>query len=490
MTAPDGVRAGRHMKTPPWGHQIRAIDFLASTLARYRAAMLAMDMGTGKSYLGVSMASNLKKPRKPADHPEMERPLIDRTLILCPLRVVDVWPEQFARHSARTDIRVVALGDKYPTVRHKTEAAKQAFAGAGTDHVVIVVNYESAWREPFRGWALKQQWGLVILDESHRIKQHDGRASRFARLLGDVAVYRLALTGTPLPHTPLDIFAQFRFLHPGIFGIHFGPFKIRYSVTGGFENRQVVGYQNLDELEEKMRVLMFRVGKEVLDLPPESIVTEYCALDPDARRIYKRLEEDFIAGVLDGQITAANAMVKLLRLQQLTGGYATLDDGRIVRASHAKQDLLEEVLSDIAVEEPIVVFCKFLADMRSVHEAAERTGRRSAELSGSVNELKAWQSGSAQILVVQIESGGTGIDLTRASYSIYYSLTFSLASYLQSMARLHRPGQTRPVIHIQLAVRGTIDTKIMHALRKRQDVVDSILSEAKEGALCPAESPA
>ena len=98
-----------------------------------------------------------------------------------------------------------------------------------------------------------------------------------------------------------------------------------------------------------------------------------------------------------------------------------------------------------------------------------------------MDELKRWQAGEAPVLAVQIDSGGVGVDLTRARYAIYYSLGFSLGSYEQSLARIHRPGQTRPVEYIHLLAEGTVDEKVMAALARRSDVVNTVLQQMKGG---------
>ncbi len=135
-------------------------------------------------------------------------------------------------------------------------------------------------------------------------------------------------------------------------------------------------------------------------------------------------------------------MVKLLRLQQVAGGWVKTDDNQYHRVDSAKQNLLADTLDDIGPNEPVVVFCRFHADLDAVHEAAKSPGFESLELSGRRDELKRWQSGDAQVLAVQISAGGVGVDLTRARYSIYYSLSFSLGEYDQALSRVHRPGQT------------------------------------------------
>jgi len=186
-----------------------------------------------------------------------------------------------------------------------------------------------------------------------------------------------------------------------------------------------------------------------------------------------------MAEVREGRVTAANAMVKLLRLQQLTGGWVKTDDERYRRLDWAKQRLLEDTLEDIGTKEPVVVFCRFHADLDAVQEACASLGSTCRELSGRRDELECWQAGEAQVLAVQISSGGVGVDLSRARYALYYSLSFSLGEYDQARSRVHRPGQTRPVEHIHLVAKGTVDERIMRALERRAEVIQAILAEIK-----------
>lgn len=454
------------LSTRPWRHQVTAYNFCRDHIAEGKAGLLlAMGMGTGKSLVACMLAlcSDAK-----------------RILIACPLRVVPVWLTQFERHVS-APVVVVGLDETAGSVADKRAAAeeKMHLAEARGVPFICVINYDSAWREPFADWAEKQNWDLAIADEAHRIKAPGGKASLFFKRLRSHAKVRIALTGTPLPHGPMDIYAVFRFLDARIFGPSFSAFRQKYAVMGGFQRKQITGFQKLDELEKLMSRITFRVGKEVLDLPPETHVTYHCELSPEAQRVYRDLEEDFVAQVRDGVVTVANALVKLLRLQQVTGGCVPTDNGVGQRIDHSKQQLLADTLEDMGQDEPVVVFCRFHADLDAVHEACKSLGFASLELSGRRDELKRWQEGEAQALAVQISAGGVGVDLTRARYSIYYSLSFSLGEYDQALSRVHRPGQTRPVEHIHLAARGTVDVKIMRALEKRAEVVQSILAEIK-----------
>lgn len=454
------------LKTTPWRHQIEAFRFAMERLLRGGgAALLALEMGVGKTLVALMVLAAMAARR---------------ILICCPLRVVPVWEQQIERH-LNLPLIVVTLDDSAGSVANKKKLAEEKLrlAEATGRPLAIIINYDSVWRAPFAEWAEHQQWDLIIADESHRLKAPGGKASLAFKRLRSRARARLALTGTPLPHSPLDAYAQFRFLNQAIFGPSFAAFRQKYAVMGGFQRKQVTGFQQLDELEALMKTITFRVSKDVLDLPPETHVTYECELSPEALRVYRDLEEDFVAEVRDGRVTAANAMVKLLRLQQVAGGWVKTDDGQYHRLDSAKQNLLADTLEDIGAEEPVVVFCRFHADLDAVHEAAKTARFESLELSGRRDELKRWQDGEAQVLAVQISAGGVGVDLTRARYSIYFSLSFSLGEYDQALSRVHRPGQTRPVEHIHLVARNTVDRKIMRALEKRAEVVEAILAEIK-----------
>jgi SNF2 family DNA or RNA helicase len=452
------------LKTKPWRHQIKAFDFTMQCLLRgWGAALLALEMGVGKTLVALMVMVALAA---------------ERILICCPLRVVPVWEREIERH-LDLPLVVIALDNHTGSVANKKRLAEEKLklSEATGRPLIVIINYESIWRTPFLEWAEKRQWDLIIADESHRLKAPGGKASLAVKRLRPHGRARLALTGTPMPHSPLDVYAQFRFLDQTIFGASYAAFRQKYAVMGGFQRKQVTGFQCLDELETLMRTITYRVSKDVLDLPPQTHVTYQCELSAEGRRIYQDLEDEFIAEVRDGRITVSNAMVKLLRLQQVAGGWVKTDDGQHHRVDSAKEKLLADTLEDIGLDEPVVVFCRFHADLDAVHDAAKSAGFPSLELSGRRDDLKLWQNGAAQVLAVQISAGGVGIDLTRARYAIYYSLSFSLGEYDQALSRVHRPGQTRPVEHIHLVARNTVDSKIMRALEKRAEVVAAILAE-------------
>lgn len=447
-------------KFPAWDHQLRAFWFAYGM----PASMLALGMGCGKTKVTIDLIQNRKH---------------DTVLILCPKSVIDTWVEEYPKHAA-DGVPVHIEACNKGTVKQKKEAAEVAMiqARATGKRFICVINYESAWRKPFGDWAKKAGFDLVVCDESHKIKSPSGKASRFAEAIGKVVPYRLALTGTPMPNDPLDVYGQYRFLDRAIFGTNHSEFKTRYAIWKKFDNggEKAVRFINQEELNQKMYSIAIRYDSDdVLDLPEAVHMQRYTELEPKAKRFYKEMEKEFYAEVDEGEVTAANAAVKILRMMQVTSGQVKDDDGQLREVSSAKKKLLDETLDGMDVREPVVVFCRFQQDLDAVKEICEAQGRRCAELSGRENQLAEWKAGKYDVIAVQIQAGGAGVNLTRAAYVIYYSTGHSLGDYEQSLKRSHRPGQDRPVRFYHLVVKGTVDEAVYKALQDKKDVVEYVL---------------
>ncbi len=442
-----------------WQHQRDAVDFAKAR----RGSLLAMPMGTGKSRVVVELVRETGA---------------SRILISAPKSVVPNWAREFEKHAPGL-ANVVTLDRGTMAKRAAKMAQVISLSRYDPKPLVVVWNHDVVWRtEPSRAI---DTWSpdLVVVDESHKIKSPFGKASKWFGQRSGLWPRRVALTGTPMPHSPLDIFAQYRFLEGAIYGRSWVTFRSRYARMGGFQMHQVIGYQNTEEFARKYRQIAYECDENVVSLPETLDTTIPVELEPKVYKLYRELERDFYARVAGGEITVRNALTKALRLAQLTGGAVTLDsddeEKHVEIVSTAKQDALQELLED--TNEPIVVFCRFRADLDSVHRAASNSGRQSLELSGVRNELEEWQRSPAPIvLAVQIQAGGVGIDLTKARIAVYFSLGYSLGEYLQSRKRTHRPGQDRKCLYIHLVASHTIDQKIYKALERRQDVIRAILN--------------
>ena len=295
-----------------------------------------------------------------------------------------------------------------------------------------------------------------------------------------------------MPHSPLDIYAQYRALDKDVFGVSYQQFKMRYAeteivgrpiVTVDDNGKEVArypeavrAYLNLDELNEKFYSLAFRVtAADTLDLPEAIETYTHVELCQKARKLYDEMATGFLAELDTGEkITAANALARVMRFQQLTSGFAHTVDGKIIEVDRAKIQALTDILDGLSPGEPVVVFARFQNDLDAIALTAQRMKRPHYEISGRAKDLDEWNQRGG-VLAVQIQAGGLGLDLTAARYCVYYSLGFSLGDYLQSVARLHRPGQTSIVDYIHLVAKNSIDEIVVEALANKEEVINRIL---------------
>ena len=148
-------------------------------------------------------------------------------------------------------------------------------------------------REALADAMLAVPWDAVVLDESHKIKAPGGRMSRFCGELRKVAKQVFGLTGTPMPHSPLDIYAQYRAIDDRVFGRNFSRFRQSYAIMGGFGGKQVVGYKDADALRAKFLSIAFQAGRDVIELPEAVHQVVPIEIGPKARRVYTGLATAF-----------------------------------------------------------------------------------------------------------------------------------------------------------------------------------------------------
>jgi SNF2 family DNA or RNA helicase len=469
------------LKTTPRSYQEHGISMLENNVASY----IAHEMGCGKTLVPIAYIDK-HRPKK--------------TLIICPKAVVPVWVKEFDKHLGPHEERkilVVPLDNKPGKKTRMTGTEKVQYAREQRDlaekcgwPIVFIINYESARMNPVASAFCKPVWDLVVADEIHRIKSPSGNTSRWMSKLGKKCLKRVGLSGTPMPHSPLDVFGQFRFLAPDLFGWNFTSFKSTYAEMGGYRHPvtrkplEITGFRNIDELKKKFYSIGHRVTKEeAIDLPEFRHVERYCGMPSKAWKAYDGMEKELIAEMPGDEVTpavAANVLVKGIRLQQITSGFVKNDDGAMIDLHHDKdRELTEFIKEDVPDHEPVVVFCKFKEDLKRVWAVAEKLGRPYDEMSGARKDVQGvWEPKPGAILAAQIQAGGTGIDLTASHFNVFYSQTYNMGDYDQALSRSHRHGQTSDCVFMHLLVKGTVDDSIRKALDHRAQVVGNALSQA------------
>lgn len=453
------------MVEPRWDNQEEAFRFALE----HPSVMFNMGMGTGKTRTALDVV--------------FAREDVHKILVVCPKNALldNVWEKNLIKFHPEDKWSCYNLING--TVKTKAEQVRQIAENPTEDKIFIVVNYDIVWRAEL-GDALRVIGiDTVILDESHKIKSAGSKVSKYAALLGKRIPYKMCLSGTPMANSPLDVYGQYRFLDPTIFGTRYDRFQQQYAVMGGPEHRFVVAFKNLRELDQKFDSIAYTCKMsdihDRLKLPPE--------LPPIERGVYlskkdmdtlKELKKEFIAECGSGRVVVKNILGAILRQQQITSGFCAVRDNpaepeRIQELNTVKRDQLVEDLEDISPEASVVVFCVFRHDLDAVHVAAREAKRNVFEVSGSANELDKWREHDGAVLAVQIQSGSESVDLTKANHAIYYSMP-ALSLYEQSRARLYRPPQTRPVSFIHYIARGTIDELMYNSLIRKRNLVEDI----------------
>jgi superfamily II DNA or RNA helicase len=452
-----------------WTHQKEAVDYAEGR----RIAILHLGMGCGKTRIAFEVLKRILRDKG--------RLL---TLVLCPKAVIPAWKKQGGLWAP--ELRVCLLDQA--TSAQKKKALKAALADRSP--LVIVVNYESACRIPeLEGL----DYTAIVYDEVHKLKKGTGKYSQWAAKLNEKnqTAKILALTGTLIPHSFLDLWGIYRVLefpHCETFGKYKTHFLARHAVLNPHVPGMILRWKCEDEIAKKLDETTFcRKSEDVLDLPPLNKVAVEVEMTKEEATAYLQLRDEFAAEIETeagerGLVTPANHMVGLLRMLQACQGAAALDGSdEIVNlsANPSKAAALSDIMESLHHNEPLVVFCRFRADIDNALAACKKLGRTASELSGRRRQLEEWQDGKTAVLVVQIQSGGTGIDLARASYGVFMSVGHSLAEYLQAVARLHRPGQekTTHLYSLISTLRGdtTVDGRVHEALSQRKEVIDHVI---------------
>lgn len=442
---------------------------------------LLFEMGCGKTLTAIAITGAAYQMGK-----------VKRVLIVAPTSVCAVWPKEFQDYAAFPYTIKTMLGDKKKRLKELDDLIKFPYP-----HLkVAVINYESTWRDGLYEALEDYDADLIIADESQRIKTHDSEQSKAMHRLGDKARYKMILSGTPVQNEAVDIFSQYRFLDPTIFGQNFYVFRNRYAVMGGFNRKQIVAYRDLDQLIKKEHSIAYRVTKdEALDLPEQTFENRYITLSPKERNIYDRLRRDSYAELADGgTITATTVLTKLLRLQQFTGGFLVEDDAAKPQlVSTGKLDALSDILQDYVVEgkKKLVIFARFLPEVHEIERLCDKIlgkqGMRSVAIYGEIKKedrggiVQQFQTDpQTMVFIGQIDTAGTGITLTAADTVVYYSVNFNYATYSQSLSRIHRIGQRHPCTYIHLVVEHSVDSQLLASLSKKEDLAKTVVDDWRQ----------
>lgn len=464
------------VKGRPFDHQQRAFDFVCGLFGlipsnvRSSGAAILAEMGCGKTYITIAIIGIL-----------YQFGLVNRALIVAPLSLLGVWEEEIQKF-ADYPVNITVL--KGTCAKKKEQLAKIPADGLQ----IAIVNYESAWR--LENELLKFGADIICADEGHKIKEGRTSQSKAMHNLADHAKYRCLLTGTLITNKEIDVHSQYRFVNKEIFGSSFYQFRNRYFDMLGYGNYTPVFRKSMTtDFLQRLHSVAFRVTKaECLDLPEITEEVRHVELEPKAMKMYKELEKESFTELAGGEVSAPNILTKLLRLSQLTGGHLTDDDKNTAAVSTAKLDMLEDIIdSSMAEGKKLVVMARFVAELNDIENLLKKKKIGYAVIRGGVKDrdeqIRKFQNDDdCMVFVGNIAAAGLGITLTAASTMVFYSLDYSMSNFEQAKARIHRVSQRENCLYIYLVAKGTVDTKVLRALRNKVDLAKMLVDDYRNGS--------
>ena len=469
-------------KTRPYDHQRKALE--DSWAAEYYA--LFMEMGTGKSKVAIDNIAVLYEAGK-----------IDSAMIVAPKGVYDNWAKgEIETHFPDRIEKNVMLWRAGKSKRYDTNLVD--FITEKFDGVkMFVINVEAfssqKGLDAAKAFLFQNPRNMMIIDESTTIKNRKALRTKNLVALRERALYRRILTGSPITKSPMDLFSQCDFLKDRALGFNsYFAFQARYAqvqrrTMGHRSFQQIVGYQRLEELTNKLDQFSNRVLKEeCLDLPDKVYVKRVVPLTNEQTNVYNQMKLLALAQMDSGELaTTASVLTQIMRLQQICCGFLQPDEGDM---REIKSNRLDELINlSEEVQGKAIIWATYTHDIQRIADAlrgrfgpeavATYYGGTPQEERQEIVQRFQNRSDPLRFFVGQPKTGGYGITLTAANTVIYYSNSYDLEIRLQSEDRAHRIGQPNKVTYIDLVAPDTIDEKILTALRAKIDIASQVLGE-------------
>ena len=458
-----------------------------------RAFALLMRMRTGKSKVALDTACYLYTKGR-----------INAVVVIAPNGVHSKWVKDDLPNDVPDYIDYTAA--IWRSGNKKSMAECEDLFNPGQKLRILSMNVEALSRdksdaEKFLTRFLNSTDALMVIDESHTIKNPDTKRTKRILKLGDKASYKRILTGTPVANSVFDFYSQFSFLDTDIFGQSYFAFRHQYAEilpdnhptimaikargarftpvipAKGSDGKPI--YKNLDKLKEIIAPHSFTCRLEdCTDLPPTIYERMFYELEPKQRKIYNELKAKARVELMDDSVTVLHKMTLMLRLQQVLSGFLPSDtsDSMISLFENPEDNprvkaLLTMLESIEEEDEQAIIWCRFIPE---IHMLERVLGDKCFTMYGATKnreEIKnRFMAGERRYIVANVAVGGTGLDYSGIYNMIYFSNDFNFGNRDQSEARPLHVGQTRSLLIVDLEAEDTIDQQIVHAMQNKRDV--------------------
>ena len=400
---------------------------------------------------------------------------IKKVLLIAPKKVAEsTWSQESQKWNATRRLTVAkVLGSE-----------KERIQALESESDIYVINRENVqWLYDYYFGKPKKKFpfDMLVIDESSSFKNPQAKRFKAMRKMRPLFKRIVILTGTPAPNTLMDIWAQMYLLDGGDrLGKTITEYRNRYFKPDKTNGHVVYSYRLLPNSDTAIfgkiqDVCMSLKAKDYLKLPEriDNVIT--VEMDPKEWALYKEMEREHVLSIVDDDdISALNAASLAGKLLQLANGSIYNDEGDIVVVHNEKVERLKELV-EMNEGKPILVFYNFKHDLQAIKEAFPKAVELKTD-----DDVANWNKGNIQMLLAHPASAGYGLNLQAGgNIIVWYGLTWSLEQYQQANARLHRQGQTQPVIIHHLVTKGTMDEQVMKALERKEVGQDALLEAIK-----------
>lgn len=419
--------------------------------------ILADEMGLGKSLQTIIFLKRVLEEDPKA-----------KILIVCPTALVYNWDNEFHKFCDSMS-RSVFTG-------MKKERRKKLSWYEGN---VYITSYGLV-REDLEIYQ-QMNFKVMVIDEAQNIKNPTVQLTKAVKSVH--SELKLALTGTPVENSIIELWSIFDYIMPGFLGNH-SKFTEKYKISDEFDDSTNL---TLEKLRSQVRPFILRRKKnEVLkDLPDKIENNIYIELSDEEKKIYAALikqTQDEMEELLKGGF----AKNKILILSLLTRLRQVCIDPKIVfenyKGSSSKIENLMNVVKElISNGHKILLFTSFKTALYLVKDAFSKNNISSYVIDGSVpskqrqNLVNRFNQDDTNVFLIMLKSGGTGLNLTSADVVIHLDLWWNPQAENQATDRAHRIGQKKTVEVIKLITKGTIEEKILKLQEKKKILSDKLI---------------
>ena len=422
--------------------------------------ILADDMGLGKTLQTIAHVLAEKRAGR------LDKPAMVVTLT----SLVGNWARELAKFAP--ELRVLKLHGPH---------RKTKFVEIGA-HDVVITTYPLVTRD--RDELSQHELHMLVLDEAHAIKNSTAQAADAVRALN--ARHRLCLSGTPIENHLGELWSLFDFLNPGMLGTSD---EFRYKFRTPIEDQG--DSKRLIVLRDQVRPYVLRRTKDTVakELPPKTELVRAVELTGAQRELYESIRIAAHAdvrqhikqrGLRGATIAILDALLKL-RQVCCDPRIASVEAARSVEGSAKLELLLEMIDTQRAEGRRILVFSSFARMLALISESLLGKGIGHVTLTGQTADrqkpIDAFQNGRADVFLISLKAGGTGLNLTSADTVIHYDPWWNPAAQAQATDRAYRIGQTKPVFAYNLIVAGSVEDRMLALQRHKRRLADAILEQ-------------